>query len=674
MANSINSGKGGASNSRSRMLVIVTVVVLIVAAVIGFIGLRGSESTQDSAARLAAIPGIQSIPGSDKAAAQYVQTVQKSNQIEAKEALQKGSSSIPTILRSSTFETGSFSEAGGGYGNSCEHIQNKFPYCFSSVGADNQGLGIILPQIAQACRPGVSPSNCRGAIDKLVQDKRLTKEEGDRLFNAYTQTSSENPAVVIQSLLKDGMINQKQAQDIEKECHQQGSASAGKGEVSATNGGTSTDNCASLLQGLVATGKLSSAESMRLMQAYARPIASDPSITGAIKQSSNAALKEGGGLSSSITKVPAVEALVNSGLITTSAAQGIQQACKKEGNDIACSDYLKKMVSDGKLTGSQASNLLVAYDKPPVDFSSKNSLEDSPSDQGIPGIDGGDSAQLNQVVARQQAFIKDQTNKQKIQEAESAMQSQAAALFQAWYPPPLQTVTEGTLVDGSAKNQGGNASAPADQGLAAEADDTHVETFKAGKIIFGMLNTQINSDQPGPVLASIVGGPLNGAKLLGTMAREDDKLLLRFTLISLDKAKTSGQVNIVAVSPETARTALASSVDRHYLSRYGSLFASSFIQGFGQAVQQSGQTTSSGINGTVTTQPATTTKEKMLIAFGDTAQKMGDNLSAVINRQPTVILNAGSSIGLLFLSDFKVNKDLLKHSTIQGIEDLNTES
>ena len=51
-------------------------------------------------------------------------------------------------------------------------------------------------------------------------------------------------------------------------------------------------------------------------------------------------------------------------------------------------------------------------------------------------------------------------------------------------------------------------------------------------------------------------------------------------------------VNTVAISEQTARTAMASSVDHHYLTKYGILFASSFMSGIGTAISQSGASVS----------------------------------------------------------------------------------
>ena len=46
-----------------------------------------------------------------------------------------------------------------------------------------------------------------------------------------------------------------------------------------------------------------------------------------------------------------------------------------------------------------------------------------------------------------------------------------------------------------------------------------------------------------------------------------------------------GAIQAVAIDPQTARTALAGQINNHYLLKYGTLFASSFLQGVGSSLQ-----------------------------------------------------------------------------------------
>ena len=59
--------------------------------------------------------------------------------------------------------------------------------------------------------------------------------------------------------------------------------------------------------------------------------------------------------------------------------------------------------------------------------------------------------------------------------------------------------------------------------------------------------------------------------------------MLNFSLLSIPQIINSVSISAVAIDPYTAHTALSGDVNNHYLLRYGSLFASSFLQGYAQA-------------------------------------------------------------------------------------------
>jgi len=111
-------------------------------------------------------------------------------------------------------------------------------------------------------------------------------------------------------------------------------------------------------------------------------------------------------------------------------------------------------------------------------------------------------------------------------------------------------------------------------------------------------------------------------------------------------------VNAVAIDPDTARTAVASDVNNHYMLRYGTLFASSFISGLASAVAESGSTTVQEPFGTsVTTNPTTSATQKAIIALGNVGTQYASVLGQNFNRVPTVTVNSGAGIGILFMAD-----------------------
>lgn len=183
---------------------------------------------------------------------------------------------------------------------------------------------------------------------------------------------------------------------------------------------------------------------------------------------------------------------------------------------------------------------------------------------------------------------------------------------------------------------------------------------KAGTIMYGVLETSVNSDEPGPVLASIVSGKYAGSRLIGAFKHQgqQESIIISFDKMAVPKRTKSLDVDVVAIDTETARTALASDVDKHYLLRYGSLFASSLMAGYAKAISNEGTTTVSPLTGTTTTTtPPLDNKEKLLVALGQVGTEWGNQTKALFTTPYTVTVDKGTSVGLLFLSDVEVSDD-----------------
>ncbi|MFI4954813.1 MAG: TrbI/VirB10 family protein, partial [Gammaproteobacteria bacterium] len=177
--------------------------------------------------------------------------------------------------------------------------------------------------------------------------------------------------------------------------------------------------------------------------------------------------------------------------------------------------------------------------------------------------------------------------------------------------------------------------------------------YKAGDIIFGIMETSVDSDEPGPVLAKVVSGPLAGAKLIGSFKRVEAQVFIEFTVLSAPDMDQSLPVKAVAIDPETARTAISTNVDYHRLLRYSTLFASSFLQGVGEAVLAGIQPEFAVTGETITiTDVAVSTKDQVLVGLGEVGTKLGEKLDPLFDMPPTVTVDSGTSIGLLFLQDF----------------------
>ncbi len=153
----------------------------------------------------------------------------------------------------------------------------------------------------------------------------------------------------------------------------------------------------------------------------------------------------------------------------------------------------------------------------------------------------------------------------------------------------------------------------------------------------------------GQVIVEMTGGPLNHARLLGTAQRRGD--LMGVSLTQLNWQGKTLPVDAVLVSPETRETAVASSVDHHYGARllYPSLAA--IASGVGQAVALSGSTQSNSLYGNTSVYRNLNPTQIGAVGIG----AAGNNLQGVLNEMapkgPTVKLDAGVPVGVMFLKD-----------------------
>lgn len=120
---------------------------------------------------------------------------------------------------------------------------------------------------------------------------------------------------------------------------------------------------------------------------------------------------------------------------------------------------------------------------------------------------------------------------------------------------------------------------------------------KPGDVFYAIINVGFNSDDPQglPVYATIYDihpdgstGPLHGARLQGKVTYSDEDAAVVFNQMTLgDNTGRTARISAMAVTlSENMRPGVAVDVDRHLLSRYGSLVASTLLQGVGQVGQQ----------------------------------------------------------------------------------------
>ncbi|MDF1758677.1 MAG: type IVB secretion system protein DotG/IcmE [Legionellaceae bacterium] len=280
------------------------------------------------------------------------------------------------------------------------------------------------------------------------------------------------------------------------------------------------------------------------------------------------------------------------------------------------------------------------------------------------------SKNLENIMEKQRILQMDQKYKQKLQKRMSTMLAAANQILQPWKavaPQQYQAGNNKEESDDDDKNSRLTFShmGPRKRSFThgekdGEGDDANVPMVKMGEILFAVIDTSVNSDEPGPILATIVTGTFRGGKLIGSfnLPSNADKLVISFNSLSMPGSKTLS-INAFAIDPNTARTALSSETDHHYLERYGSLFASTFLEGFGNAFQSADTTIQVGGTGGVTNTTVQngigrSALENAVIGLATVGKSWGQVAKKNMSRPTTVQVFSGTAVGVLFTQDLMV--------------------
>ena len=158
-----------------------------------------------------------------------------------------------------------------------------------------------------------------------------------------------------------------------------------------------------------------------------------------------------------------------------------------------------------------------------------------------------------------------------------------------------------------------------------------------------------NSDSGGPVAAEITSGPLEGDRVKGTAQKHEDRLTVTLNEMTLQDGRTV-PVNAMLMAPDSKETAVASSVDHHYIPRIVLPTLAAGIQGLGQALALSGSSVFSGPYGASQNYNTFNGGQLAGIAAGTAAGQLNQVLQQQTPKQSTVNLAAGVDVGIMFLA------------------------
>jgi hypothetical protein len=235
---------------------------------------------------------------------------------------------------------------------------------------------------------------------------------------------------------------------------------------------------------------------------------------------------------------------------------------------------------------------------------------------------------------------------------------QSMAPEQGWSPirPPVSTQTA-QVNQGASGAAGTNISAQ--QGVAGQsyqkAQAPIQPLIQMGTTAFATLDTAINTDYSGPVVATIHEGKFAGAKVSGTKTLEFDAVVLKFTLLSPGFGQQALPINAYAITIDDTKkfglTGIQGQTDRHIVQRWVAPAAAAFISGYGQAASQQKQSLVANNGGVAQATESLSSRDRMFSAVGVAVQPVVQDLQRMAARPITVSLDANREIGILFAAD-----------------------
>ncbi len=109
-----------------------------------------------------------------------------------------------------------------------------------------------------------------------------------------------------------------------------------------------------------------------------------------------------------------------------------------------------------------------------------------------------------------------------------------------------------------------------------------------------------------------------------------------------------------AVDATKGSIAVKSEVDRRLFSRYAPLIAASFIEGLGQTLSESGDKVIYGSNYATVSRNKPRFEQGLYAGAGKVGQRMAQDIEQSAPKGPLVKLNAGKTVGVLFLQSVEL--------------------
>jgi intracellular multiplication protein IcmE len=172
----------------------------------------------------------------------------------------------------------------------------------------------------------------------------------------------------------------------------------------------------------------------------------------------------------------------------------------------------------------------------------------------------------------------------------------------------------------------------------------------AGRGVYAHPVLALSSDQSSPVVLQADSGPLAGDRMIGTFAKQANRLIIHVSTIIHNGENIS--CDGVVTAPDTMEASVASRVDEHYVSRFLLPAAAAFVNGLGQAIETTSNSVAvlSPLGGATTTNHLNI-QQQLGVGAGAAAAQVGQTLNQEAPKGPTVSLEANVAVGVMFLSN-----------------------
>jgi len=174
--------------------------------------------------------------------------------------------------------------------------------------------------------------------------------------------------------------------------------------------------------------------------------------------------------------------------------------------------------------------------------------------------------------------------------------------------------------------------------------------IKTGNTMYAALTSPVNTDDGLDVTATIYGGKWNKSVLIGKVVRTADNINLMFTTLAPQDERPTMKINAIAIRESDASRGMATDIDRHILTKWGSLFVASVMSGYAKPFQNIGQTTYSN-NTTTQTKNEPSNKEIFASTIGDIGQNASSEIKKGFDREDTYLTPNNTGFALFFLDD-----------------------